>query len=172
MGLTQIVTMDGSRAPLMMEVPVSPDLDGPFLVTSSRDLVWISKVFPNGTLRTAVRQVHRPDLFQAIVERIASLSQEREWGSVHPVSEEGMSRVVHHLADYDLLDVEVLFSEGFDQGLIPEDIPRQETSWVPDGWAVVVPVDRAFVGTTFDFGEGSYACLIHNASRGVGVLIP
>jgi hypothetical protein len=172
MGLTQIVTMDGSRKPLMMEVPVAPELDGPFLVTSTRSLVWIAKAFPNGTLRTAVREIHRGDLFQALVEKIASLSQEREWGSVQTASEEGVRLVIHHLADYDLLDVEVLFGEGFDPDLIPEDIPRQKVTWLHEGWAIVVPADRSFVGTTFDFGEGSYATLIHNASRGVGVLIP
>jgi len=43
---------------------------------------------------------------------------------------------------------------------------------VPDGWATILPMDRAFVGTTIDFGEGQHALLVHNASRGVGVLLP
>lgn len=171
MGLTQIVAMDGSRRPLMLEVPVAVDLDGPYLVSSTKDLVWIAKAFPNGTVRTAVRVTLLPDLYRALLERITTLSQEREWGSVQPATEDGAKAVLLHLADYELLDVEVLHGVDFDTSILPLDIQTTAATWIPDGWAAVVPVDRTFVGTVFDFGEGNYAALIHNASRGVGVLV-
>lgn len=171
MGLTQIVVMDGSRKPMMMEVPVAPDPDlGPFLVTSTRDMVWISKAFPNGMVRTAVRDIPKKLLYRAILGKIVTRSRQEGWGSVQEPSADGVQAVIHHLADYDILDVEVLYGDGFDTGLVPDDVRALFTDWVPEGWAVIVPVDRAFVGTTFEFGESSYATLIHNASRGVGVV--
>jgi len=172
MALTQIVSMDGSRTPLMMEVPVAPELDGPFLVSSSRDFLWIAKVFPNGMVRTAVRRIARGDLFREALQRITAHSQESRWGSVQPATREGAKAVVLYLADFDLLNIEVLYGAGFDPDIIESDIPCRKVGWVPDGWATILPMDRAFVGTTIDFGEGQHALLVHNASRGVGVLLP
>jgi len=169
MGLTQIVVMDGSRTPLMLEVPVAPDL-GPYLVTSSKDLMWIGKAFPNGAVRTAVRSITKPSLYRSLLTRIVTRSRKSNWGSVQPPTVDGMRDAINYLADYGLLDIEVQYGEGFDTSVIPDDIPTHAARWVPPGWAAVLPADRDFVGTTFEFGEGKYATLIHNAARGVCVL--
>jgi hypothetical protein len=171
--LTQVVKRtDGNRRPLMLEVPVSRDLDGPFLVTSTRGVLWIAKTFPNGSVRIAVRTTGLSALFREIVRSIASESAENDWGSVQSPTEGGVKAAVEHLADYDFFDVEVFYGDGFDPEIVDDDIPIHEVDWLPRGWAVALPADRAFVGTTLDFGGGQYASLIHNASRGVAVLVP
>lgn len=171
--LTQLVAQpNGSRAPLMLEVPVPPGLDGPFLVTSSRDLLWVSKAFPNGNLRAAVRRVSPGDLFLDLLCAVERRSREEGWGSAHPPTASGVAGAVAHLSEYGLNDVEVVFRAGFDESLVPAGVPSRKVEWVPVGWAAALPVDRSFVGTTFDFGGGQYATLLHNASRGVGIVSP
>jgi hypothetical protein len=171
--LTQILTMpQKGKSPLMMEVPVDPNLDGPFLVSSSKDFLWIAKVFPNGSLRAAVRSASLATLFEEATRRVAAQARAVEWGSLHPPSKVGLIEALAHLAEYDLMDVEVLHGPGFDEDILSLDIPHDEVEWVPDGWALIVPIDRAFVGTAFEFGVGKYAVVLHNAPRGVSVLAP
>jgi len=171
--LTQMLTMpQKGKSPLMMEVPIDPNLDGPFLVSSTKDFLWITKVFPNGSLRAAVRPVPLRALFEEATRCVAAQSKVAQWGSLHPPTKEGLVEVLAHLAEYDLMSVEVLHGPGFNEDLLSFEIPFCEVEWVPEGWALLVPTDRAFVGTAFDFGDGGYAVVLHNAPRGVGILAP
>jgi|APSaa5957512622_1039677.scaffolds.fasta_scaffold50420_2 hypothetical protein len=171
--LTEFVTSPQSeRMPLMLEVPVAPGLDGPFLVSSTGDLIWVARTFSNGRLRVAVRTVPIPFMFRDAIHKVFRMSMEKGWGSWAPPSAEGVASAISHLSEYGLEEVEVLYGKDFNEKLLPEKVPAREAHWVPANWAVVLPVDRAFVGTTFDFGAGRTALVLHNASRAVGVVAP
>jgi len=160
------------KIPLLMEFPVSPELDGPFLITSSRDWIWVSESFPNGTVRAAIRKAPLQFFFREVLERVHKMSKNLEWGSALPATAEGIKKALAHLSDYELVPAEIVVGEKFNTSLVPEDLKVTEALWVPSDWAVVIPADRAFIGTTFDFGEGRYASVIHNAARGLCVLTP
>jgi len=171
--LTELVTSPlGSRIPIMLEVPVASGLDGPFLVSSSKGFLWVDRVFSNGTLRVAVSKVPMLFMFRDAVHKVLSMSTEKGWGSCALPTAEGLQKVISHLADYDMTEVEILHGDKFNEDLIPDKVLAHETYWVPSDWAVVLPTDRAFVGTAFDFGGGMSALLLHNASRAVGILAP
>jgi len=175
-----IASSEGDRTPLLLEVPVSRALDGPFLVSSTKGFIWVADKFPNGHIRAAVRKVPWGFLFREAIVMVAAMSEKRQWGNFQPPTPEGVRSAIGHLIEYDVpAPLEVLYGANFDlsileggKKLLPEGIPRYEETWVPEGWAVVVPEDRSFVGTTVDFGEGQRACVIHNASRGLSIIAP
>lgn len=171
--LTQIIIMPGgNRIPLMMEAPVSRDLDGPFLLCSSKSLLWVEQAFPNSMVRTAIRVAKRRDLFSGALLCISEKSLSREWGSVHPCTKDGVTAAFSHLADYDILDVEVVYGDGFDTALLPEDVTSTQASWMPAGWAAVLPSDRSFLGTLFEYDGDQYGMVVHNAPRGIAIVKP
>jgi len=48
-------------------------------------------------------------------------------------------------------------------------MPICPTSWLPDGYAVVVPAERAFVGELTHLARGFVAAIVHNPSRGLAI---
>lgn len=171
--LTQIIVMPGgNRIPLMMEVPVSRELDGPFLLCSSKTLLWVEQAFPNSMVRTAIRVTNRKDLYEAAILFIEQKASAREWGNVLPSTREGVTSAFSHLAEYDIIDVEVAYGAGFDTSLLPEDVARVPATWLPAGWAVVLPSDRSFLGTLFEYGGDQYGMVVHNAPRGIAIVKP
>ena len=171
--LLQVILMpQGKRTPMMMEVPVSRDLDGPFVMCSSKGLICVESPFASGNVRTAVRVLPKEVLFKILVPYLTELAVTREWGSVHPGTPEGVVAAFSHLADYDILDVEVVHGAGFDLLLLPEDILAVEASWMPEGCALVLPTDRSFLGTVFEFGSTQLGLVVHNAPRGVAFIKP
>jgi hypothetical protein len=154
----------------MLEVPLSRELDGPFLVSSSKGFIWIADKFPSGVVRVAPRHAPVLFLFREALYEIAKMSRENEWGSFHPPTLKGVKAAVDHLAGYEFEEVEVLYGEGFNTALLPKELPRHEEVWVPKNWAVVLPTEKAYVGTAFDFATGQAALVVHNASRGVGII--
>jgi hypothetical protein len=158
-----------NRIHVLVESPIPSGLDGPFLVTSSKDMIWISKAFPNGMVRFAIQNTTLSEMFRGMVIAVAKRSRDEGWGSVHEPTAKGLQAVAEHLADYELTDIEVLYGSGFNESMIPEGTPREEVDWVPDGWALVLPKDRAYVGTVIDFEGGQLGGVLHNASRGIGI---
>ncbi len=167
-----IVSNPYTKLPLLMEVVVPENLDGPFLVSGSRGPLWIENKFPSGSVRAAVLRSPRDFMFRSAVEAIALKSKELSWGSVNPCTKAGVKASIDHLAYYGLGEVEAYFGDGFDPDLFPEGLFATEEVWVPSGWAVILPKDKSFVGTLFDFGQDRNSLVIHNASRGVGLLVP
>lgn len=172
--LTEVIfAKRGGRTPLMVEIPVHQALDGPFLVTSSQDFLWMSGKFPNGTLRAAVREVPWDFLFRDAVQRVAVMSEHQGWGNFLPPDSWGVEVGVSRLEEYEIPGpYEVLYGKGFDEDLLPDEMVRHEEVWVPEGWAIMLPANRGYVGTTLDFRDGQIALLLHNASRGMVVLAP
>jgi len=168
--LTAVLPMPrkSKGAPLMTEVPVEPDL-APFLVTSTKAVTWIGRAV-GGRVRSAIRTVNPNDHYAELVEAIATKSVEDGWGSVFPFSEAGVTQGEAYLREHGLTDLSLLVSDGDALTSPSEGVEVVLTKWLPAGTAVLLPTDREYVGVTLDFGNGSIATVIHNASRGVVVL--
>ena len=169
--LTTLVTYPSKQRPLMLDnipAPTDPDA-GPFLITSSRSLMWVDRAFPSGFLRVAIREVGPTSLFGSMIEAIADKGTELKWGNILRATSKGIKDAVAHLAYYDITDVEILHGDQFTVRL-PPGIEGTCVPWMPHGWAAVVPVDRSYVGTVYDLGDGHVGGVIHNASRGVAIL--
>jgi hypothetical protein len=157
---------------MLMSVSVSAELDGPFLVSSSKSFIWVADKFPSGVVRLAVRKATLPGLWEESISFVQQMSLSQGWGSAAPATREGARNVVSHLSDYGLSEVEAVVSPGFDTSTLPPSISVQEEAWVTPGWALILPLDRSFLGTSFDFGDGQACMVLHNASRAMGVLYP
>ena len=171
--LLALVEMPTKRVPVMLDrIPASEaDGAGPFLITSSKALMWVERAFRGGFLRLGVRQTSPHDLFRGLVESVAERGSERGWGNVQPCSKEGMLEGLAHLHYYELSDPVLLYGSDFDISIAPEGRPfRVPADWLPPTWVVLIPSDREFVGTSFLFREGHVGAVIHNASRGIVVL--
>jgi hypothetical protein len=148
-------------------VPTSSDA-GPFLVTSSRSVLWVEQAFGEGFLRVAVRKQKADDLYHDLILAIATEGARRKWGNVQPSTTAGVLAGLQHLHYYELPDVMLLYGSEFDISAAP-DISRAPVDWLPPSWGVLVP-DRSYVGTVYLLGEGHLGAVVHNPSRGVVVL--
>jgi len=165
--LTSVVSMKAKKVPLLLEVPIEAELT-PFLVTSSRKVIWIESA-KNGSIRAAVRKVSPHEHFMELVEAFVERSQKEEWGSVLPLSREGFDSGRAHLSEYGMKDLDVLSHP--DTRLPPlEGVTSVSCSWLPVGTGLLLPVDRSYLGVTFDFGGGNIATVLHNVARGLVVL--
>lgn len=171
--LLTLVEMPTKKIPVMLDrIPASEDPDaGPFLITSSKSLMWVERAFRGGFLRVAVRTLSAHDLFRSLVEAVVDEGFGRGWGNVSPSSKEGVLSGLAHLSYYGLSDPVILYGSDFDISIV-SDLPRVPADWLPPTWAVMLPGDRSFVGTAFLFRDGNVGAVVHNASRGIVVLIP
>lgn len=160
-------------APLMMEFPINPEM-GPFLVSSTRGVMWVwahaSKV------RAAFRPMQRGLFFSEVLEAVVEMGMESEWGNVRSFSPEGLLQAVAHLRSYGFDDVEVLSHPDTEWGVdfLKNDktvlgFPLEEADWVPRGTLAVVPQDRDYVGSVHLCGGSHGIAVVHNASRGIAV---
>jgi hypothetical protein len=168
----QVISQLYPKTPFLVEVPIQEDLEGPFLVTSSKSQIWIEDKFPSGIVRSAVVKAPREFLFRACFQRVFEQAQRSSWGSVHPPTPQGIRAALERLAYYGFSEVDIFFGDGFVQDLLPENSSCFEEVWVPAGWAVLLPRDKSFVGTLFDFGQERNSIVIHNASRGISLVVP
>lgn len=168
--LTLVDMTKVETAPFMLDkVPVPDDPEaGPFLVTSSKDVLWVERAFHGGFLRIAVRQVSLFDVYRQIIGATVDKGLERSWGNVLPATKEGIVEGLAYLSYFDLPDTMLLYGEDFDIGLAPE-LERVPADWLPPTWGVLVPA-REYVGTAYLFGGGNIGALAHNPSRGIVVL--
>jgi hypothetical protein len=152
--------------PLMVEFRVNPET-GPFLVTSSRSFVWVSPKAER--LRTAVRSCDpftAGEVFGSILHQVADKGV--GWGSVHPMTMDGYHSAKAYLAEYELTDVELVAHPNTE---LPPELDGHRETWVPEGWAVLLPTDREFVGFMVVSGV-HFLVVVHNASRSIGILRP
>jgi hypothetical protein len=178
--LLRLGTVDRRKpkaVPLMMEFAVNPQT-GPFLVSSTRGVMWIAPRTPK--IRAASRPLKLGPFFMEVIHEVAVMGAESKWGNVHPFSPEGLLNAVAHLRSYDLTDLEILKGPTTDLSAFPAPVsgpeeqpflmglPLVDAEWLEPGFLVVVPQDRDFVGFMLLFGERGLA-VVHNASRGVAL---
>ncbi len=150
-----------------MEFPVNAEL-GPFLVSSTRSVLWVNKVSRDSRVRAAVRD--RPGMEQEIIASIIDMGTRAQWGNIQPLTSEGIEECVAHLRGYGFEEIECLASAATDlEGLVLGDISFETVDWMPVDCFFFVPVDRSYVGTMALISEGQAMFVIHNASRGVAI---
>lgn len=161
-------TRRGSAAPLLMEFQVNSDL-GPFLVSSTRSVQWVSHASETGVVRAAVRK--RQQIETEIVAAVVRMGTEAEWGNIHPLTTEGVHSCIEHLHYYELDAFEILVAPDTDmEGVdLPKAVKTLHAKWLPQDALVVVPIDRGFVGTLGTIGQHKAVAVVHNASRGMAV---
>jgi hypothetical protein len=160
-----------------MECEVSPDT-APYLVTTSKGLVWVSHASAEGTINAAVRlKAHANEFFLDVVEAVHEAGVNLDWGNVHPMTPAGMQAAIDHVGGYELGDVEILTptaAKEQDRGIIAMtshfDHPQRPCSWMPKDLAVVVPKDRGFVGSVYRVTARDIVGVVHNAARGIAVV--
>ena len=96
-----------SNVPLILEFHVN-DATAPYLVSSSSSVMWINEAHPNGVVKAAVRQVGHGNLFAEMVETVATMGRNMNWGNVQPLTTEGLREAVNHIEFYGLGPVELL----------------------------------------------------------------
>jgi hypothetical protein len=168
--LLSLVEYPIKNRPVMLDrvpAPENPDA-GPFLVSSSKSVVWVPRAFPGGFLRVAVRNVNLDTLSREVVNAVVGAGEEHQWGNVQPATKSGVIEGMAHLHYYGLTTTCLLYGGAFDISIAP-DLSRSPVGWLPPTWAVLVP-SREYVGTAYLFGEGYAGALVHNPSRGMVVL--
>jgi hypothetical protein len=167
LGSTVKQTSRGRVAPAMVEFEVNPEL-APYLVSSTRSVMWVLHASQAQTVRAAVRK--RQGLEAELVSAVVLMGERSEWGNVHSFTTDGVSACVEHLRYYGLEHLEMMVAPETDVSDVDfPDVPLHRVSWMPVGAVVAVPVDRGFVGTLGVIGQHKAVAVVHNASRGVAV---
>jgi len=93
--------------PLMLEYTV-PEETAPYLVSSSSSVMWITELHPNSTIKAAIREMTVGEFFREVVEAVAAMGRQQNWGNVHPLTHEGLAAAIDHVAFYELEPLELL----------------------------------------------------------------
>ncbi len=170
--LLENVQIKTNKTPIMMASPIAPELDGPYLVTSTKDFVWVENKFPGNFIRAATRQGTVKELYLRSVQNIYSKSKELGWGSIKPFTEQGVKESILYLSYFGFAEFDLIVNSesGFVLKDNPENLFVSWEDWVPEDLAIVVPTDKSYLGTLYSFGNGNFSCCIHNPSRGICIL--
>jgi hypothetical protein len=165
----------GTGHPLWVEVPVEQET-APYLVTSTQGVLWVPapvvQVEQEHMARAAVRQGPLNVLYGELVLAVLAAGRAYDWGNTQPMTRLGYQNALEHMASYDITDVDVLCAEG-SATLAVQDwgVACQSCVWMPQGHLVVVPQDRSLLGVVCCLPPlNRFACVIHNAARGMVVL--
>ena len=164
---------------MMLEFPVEPET-APFLVTSTKALLWVPEAHHDDVVKAAVREAALGSLFMEILDEVTKKGKEAQWGNVHLFSQAGVQAAIDHVRYYDLEDLEILAPPNREedhkdgvykrpQWLNDMKLPLRPTSWLPEGCVVVLPKDRKYVGFVGYLTRTSCVAVVHNASRGIAI---
>ncbi len=186
--LLQVVQMQSqvmqkkSVLPVMVEFLVNPDC-APFLVSGSREMLWVDEAHPGNLVKAAPRRNTIPgDLFLEVVEAVAERGVKDGWGNVHPFTQQGVSAAIDYVRSFDLDNLEILVPRVRDEKNQDGAFQRPDwlcsgefgmhvrpTGWLPDDYVVVVPRDREFVGVIGHLATKIVLVVVHNAARGIAI---
>lgn len=152
------------------DLPVNREL-APFLVSSTRSVTWVPYASKNNTVRAGIRS--RENIEAELVAAVVLMGQEAQWGNIQPLTTEGIQACIAHLREYLDAPVEIIVSAetDLDEVELPEGMAVTTARWAPLNCAIVVPVDRTYLGTLWVIGRERVAALVHNASRGMAVAV-
>jgi len=157
----------GSRLPQFLEFVANPEM-APFLVSSTRSVLWVERAGKQSQVRAAVRPLK--DLEVEVVTAVIVRGLQSKWGNIQPLTTTGIQACRNYLNDYDITQVQALVSPGTNlEGVDLGDLPLQEAPWLPLDAVVVVPTDRKLLGTLGQINQTHGLALVHNPSRGIGV---
>lgn len=169
--MLEIFSMKTKHNPLMFECSVDKDLDGPYLVSSSNDFIWINRQFPGNFLRAATQTVNPQDMFRGVVMECKRKSLEMGWGSCLSYSG-NLNRQLGVLIDYLNYFSFTEFDVYTDLDLQVPNATLHNIDWLPKGYVVITPKDKRFVGTMYRFPKNLNGVVVHNPSRSLCVLYP
>jgi len=147
----------------LMEVPVEPEL-APYLVSSLQSVTWVPRTSQTGFIRTAFRA--RGTLETELINAVLQRSRQENWGSVHPLTPQGLKDAGDYLRSFGIEEIECLAHP-----LTPVGSPAQRADWAPRGVAVLVPKNRLFLGTMHVVTQEQVAAVLHNPSRGMAFCV-
>ena len=110
--------------PLMLEFTVV-DETAPYLVSSSSSVLWVEEAHPGSIVKAAVREVSLGDFFREVIEAVAAMGRQQEWGNVQPLTQQGLRAAIEHVSYYDLGPLELLIPRAHPVG---EDEDEDEPS--------------------------------------------
>ena len=101
--------------PLMVEYTV-PEETAPYLVSSSSSVMWISEAHPGPLVKAAVREGTLGSFFREVIDAVAAMGRQQNWGNVHPLTYQGLEAAINHLSFYDLDPLELLIPRAHPPG--------------------------------------------------------
>jgi len=158
-----------NRIPLFLEFAVDQHLS-PFLVSSSSSLIWVRKT-RNGCVRAALRPL--PEnvgvFYREVIQAVCTEGLELHWGNVHNLDESGIKAAIQHVTSYGFEEIDILVHSTLPvTWKVPDNAQVVEVDWLEEGYLVVVPRDRDFVGFIATVDNLMFS-VIHNAARGIAV---
>jgi len=154
-----------------LELRVDPAL-APFLVSSTRSVVWIDQASKEGFVRVALRS---PNGIQGeIVATILDRAVQEDWGNVYSLSEHGLQEAAQYLQDQGANEVDLLMSPSLSDQVgtfLPDQWEVKTASWLPLDTLIVVPRDRTYLGT-FGTLDGNVCAIVHHPERAIAICIP
>lgn len=165
--LLNVGEMNTKKCPLMMEFRINPETS-PFLVSSSKALLWVSP--RSDKIRAASRVINLPGFFMECVHEIADTGLSHEWGNVQSWDDQGWTQAIEHVKSYGFDSIEILAAPNSGLPDVLHGTPVEEADWLEDGYAVVVPTDRDYVGFLLRVTNGMGLAVLHNSSRAVSVV--
>lgn len=152
--------------PAMLEFPFE-DRHVPYLVSSSRSVLWVDSPSSEGFLRAATRPTQ--GLSEEIVATIVERSIVDGWGNVQPLTSSGLESCLEFLIDKGLKELEVIASPTVDPELLDPTWNVVWSRWVPAGTVIFLPKDRSYLGTFGAFGNNIAVAVVHNASKAIAI---
>lgn len=176
--------MQGKNMPMWMDMWVDSETS-PYLVTSGRNgVLWAEEAVvedDRAFARAGVQCIDAPGiLFAQMLVAVIERGLRDQWGNIQPYTEAGLRAAIAHVEFYDLTDLEVLVSREPSGEARPDwikttlaelNVPGRTTSWLPDNSLVVLPRQRAYVGTLHHLDAKNVTAIVHNAARGIAVAI-
>jgi len=168
--LLQVIQMKTPQPPIMFECGVDQQLDGPYLVSSTKDFIWVNRQFPGNLLRAATRQGSINELFMDIVFKCKEMSLQSQWGSCLEYNntniQDRLQQVQEYFNYFGFTEFDVYTNETVN------DVNSTLVSWVPEKYIVVTPKDKTYLGTVYNFNSNLNGVVVHNPSRGICILYP
>lgn len=159
------------KNPLLFESTVEPDIR-PYVVTTPGGFAWIAK---EGSTKIRVGVRSNPctpeTLQQELIQEILDTALEFNWGSVVPLSPDGLKQGTQYLAEYGYLEPLKIHASDVDLtalGLNPND--SDEMPWLPSGLMVLIPADLFIRGKLWKTQSGLMAALMFDPSRAFAFL--
>jgi len=128
-------------------------------------------------VRAAVRQAAPGLMFAEALKAIIARGRTSEWGNVHPFTAKGIKAAIDHVAFYEMGDLEILMAPFESNAKQPGwthasalGYPVRPATWLPPKTAVVVPMNREYVGVLTHLSTKHVAMIVHNAGRSLGIV--
>lgn len=162
-----LLKVEYKKFSLMEETRQAPPENSPYLVSSTKDLIWIDTTRTKSRLRSAWRVIEDFDVFYAqVVSKIYDHAKKNLWGNINDFSEEGLNKGFDYLRSYEFTDLEVFTSTEASFLKESEKIKITKVSYLPNNFFLITPQDKEFTGILMSNLREQHNLIVHNAARG------